>query len=91
MKQYRYVVVSSQGASIDLSQGVAELPGLLQQMWYTSDKYQDLQDRLEQGWRPVREVGMGGGSAVGGAVVAFALVLLERDVDEPPSVEAVQE
>jgi hypothetical protein len=92
MKQFRYVIVSSQGASLDFSEGMAKLPGLLQPMWYSDAKYHDLQDLMENGGRPVRETGMGGGSAVGGAVVAFSLVFLERDVkdDEPPVVEAVQ-
>jgi hypothetical protein len=90
MKQYRYVIVSSQGASLDSTEGVARVPGLLQQMWYSDAKFHDLQDLLDSGWQPVRETGMGGGSATGGAVVAFALVLLEKDVElaEPPVVEA---
>jgi hypothetical protein len=92
MKKYRYVIVSSQGASFDFHDGPAKLPGLLQQMWYSDAKSQDLQELLAKGWRPVRETGMGGGSAFGGAVVAFSLVLLEKDVTEaePPVVEAVQ-
>jgi hypothetical protein len=92
MKRNRYVIVSSQGASLDFSDGVAKLPGLLQPMWYSDAKYHDLQDLMDKGWRPVRETGMGGGSAVGGAVVAFSLVLLEKDVkdEEPPVVEAAQ-
>lgn len=92
MKKHRYIILSSQGASLDFSEGVAQLPGLLQPMWYSDAKYQDLQDLMEKGWRPVRETGMGGGSAVGGAVVAFSLVLLEKDAPdtEPPVVEAVQ-
>jgi hypothetical protein len=92
MKKHRYVIVSSQGASLDFRDGPAKLPGLLQQMWYSDPKFQDLQDLLANGWRPVRETGMGGGSAVGGAVIAFSLVLLEKDSTEaaPPVVEAVQ-
>jgi len=45
-----------------------------------------LKELLATGWKPVRETGMGGGSVV----VAFSLVLLEKDVEEPPVVEAVQ-
>jgi hypothetical protein len=91
MKKYRYVIVSSQGASLDFSQGPPPLPGLLQQMWYADEKYQDLQGLLKNGWQPVRETGMGGGSGVGGAVIAFSLVLLEKEVPPaPPVVEAVQ-
>jgi len=92
MKRYRYVIVSSQGASLDLSKGAAEVPGLFQHMWYSDANFQDLQGLLDKGWRPVRETMMGGASAAGGAVVAFALVLLEKDVEvtELPAVEAVQ-
>jgi hypothetical protein len=83
MKQYRYVIVSSQGASFDFSRGAAKVPtGLFQKMWYHDEQFQDLQALLDEGWRPVRETAMGGGSATGGAVIAFALVLLERE--EPP-------
>jgi hypothetical protein len=92
MKKYRYVIVSSQGASLDISKGAAELPGLLmfQQMWYCDANYQDLQGLLDKGWRPVRETMMGGASAAGGAVVAFALVLLEKDSEaEEAVVEAL--
>jgi hypothetical protein len=88
MKKYRYVIVSSQGASLDISHGTAKLPGLFQKMWYADDQFQDLRDLMEKGWRPVRESGMGGGSAVAGAVVAFSLVLMEKDVAEPPLAEA---
>jgi hypothetical protein len=90
MKKHRYVIVSSQGASLDFHDGPAKLPGLLQQMWYSDIRFQDLQELLENGWNPVRETGMGGGSGVGGAVIAFSLVLLEKEVTEPPLVEAVQ-
>jgi hypothetical protein len=92
MKKYRYVIVSSQGASFDFQEGPPKLPGLLQQMWYTDAKFQDLPDLLANGWHPARETGMGGGSAGGGAVVAFSLVLLEKEVmeTEPPLVEAVR-
>src|SRR5262249_21910192 len=34
MKKYRYVIVSSQGASLDFHRGPADLPGLFQKMWY---------------------------------------------------------
>ena len=88
MKKYRYVIVSGQGTSLDVHRGPAEVPGFLEPMWYGKEQYQDLQELMERGWRPVRETSMGGGSAAGGAVVAFALVLLEKDVaDEPPLVE----
>jgi hypothetical protein len=91
VKKYRYVIVSSQGASLDFSQGPASVPGLLQQMWYSDEKYQDLRDLLKNGWQPVRETGMGGGSTTGGAVIAFSLVLLEKEAPPaPPVVEAVQ-
>jgi hypothetical protein len=83
MKEFRYLIVSSQGASIDLSEGPAKVPtGLFQKMWYHDEQFQDLQRLLAEGWRPVRETGMGGASAAGGAVIGFALVLLERE--EPP-------
>jgi hypothetical protein len=80
-KQYRYVVVSSDGISHDL--------------WPTWEDYQKLDDALEEsadeydvwtsrptlpqlladGWRPVRETAMGGGNDNS----AYALVLLEKD------------
>jgi hypothetical protein len=83
MRQFRYVIVSSLGANIDLSQGAAKVAsGFFQKMWYHDEQFQDLQSLLEEGWRPVRETAMGGGGAAGGAVIAFALVLLERE--EPP-------
>jgi hypothetical protein len=34
VKKYRYVIVSSQGASLDFHRGPADLPGLFQKMWY---------------------------------------------------------
>jgi hypothetical protein len=91
MKKYRYVIVSSQGTSLDVHRGPAKVPGFLEPMWYAKEEYQDLQELMERGWRPVRETCMGGGSAAGGAVVAFSLVLLEKDVaEEPPLVEPAQ-
>jgi hypothetical protein len=90
MKKYRYVIVSSQGTSLDVHRGPAKVPGLFEYMWYGKEEYQDLQALMEHGWRPVRETAMGGGSAAGGAVVAFSLVLLEKDADEPPLVEPAQ-
>jgi hypothetical protein len=86
MKEYRYVIVSSQGATYDFqagSKGRSTLGGFLKAPWYGSEDFQDLPELLAQGWQPVRESMMGGGSAAGGAVVAFSLVLLERDL--PPS------
>ncbi|HJT79370.1 MAG TPA: hypothetical protein VJ739_19395 [Gemmataceae bacterium] len=94
MKQYRYVIVSSQGASLDLAGGMAETPTrLFQPMWYHDKQYQELQELLGKGWRPVRETGMGGGSGVGGAVIAFALILLEREKpdDEIPVAQPAEE
>jgi hypothetical protein len=86
MKEYRYVIVSSLGATYDFqagSKGRSTLGGFLKAPWYGSEDFQDLPELLEQGWQPVRESMMGGGSAAGGAVVAFSLVVLERDL--PPS------
>ena len=61
MKEYRYVIVSSQGASLDLAGGLAQVPtGLFQKMWYHDERYQELQELLHKGWHPVRETGMGG-------------------------------
>jgi hypothetical protein len=92
MKEYRYVIVSSLGATYDFqagSKGRSTLGGILKAPWYGSEKFQDLPELLRQGWQPVRESMMGGGSATGGAVVAFTLVLLERD--RPPSAIPVVE
>lgn len=55
-------------------------------------QYQDLQDLLDKGWHPVRETGMGGASATGGAAVAFSLILLEKNRPEAaPAAESVPE
>lgn len=51
-------------------------------------KYQDLQDLLDKGWSPVRETGMGGASATGGAAVAFSLILPEKERQEATPQEA---
>jgi hypothetical protein len=80
MKRYRYVILSSYGASWDISREIDKpLGGLMQLPWIGDLKYQDLQDLLAKGWYPVRETGMGGASATGGAAVAFSLILLEKD------------
>lgn len=87
MKRYRYVILSSYGASWDISRDIDKpLGGLMQLPWFGDLKYQDLQDLLDKGWTPVRETGMGGASATGGAAVAFSLILLEKDRREtaPP-------
>jgi hypothetical protein len=89
MKQYRYVIVSSQGTSLDFHEGAAKLPELFQPMWYGDRRFQDLQDLLADGWRPVRETGMGGASATGGVAMAFALLLLERDRGPSDVAEAI--
>jgi hypothetical protein len=93
MKRYRYVILSSYGASWDISREIDKpLGGLLQVPWFGDLKYQDLQDLLDKGWRPVRETGTGGASAVGGAAVAFSLILLEKDRPETaPAAEPVPE
>jgi hypothetical protein len=84
MKRYRYVILSSYGASWDISREIDKpLGGLMQLPWFGDLKYQDLQDLLDKGWSPVRETGMGGASATGGAAVAFSLILLEKERREP--------
>jgi hypothetical protein len=90
MKKYRYVIVSSQGTSLDVHRGPAKVPGFLEPMWYAREDFQDLQALMDRGWRPVRETHMGGGSAAGGAVVAFSLVLLEKDAEELPVAQPAQ-
>jgi hypothetical protein len=90
MRRYRYVILSSYGASWDISREIDKpLGGLMQMPWFGDLRYQDLQDLLDKGWRPVRETGMGGASATGGAAVAFSLILLEKDRSEagPPALE----
>ncbi len=85
MKRYRYVILSSYGASWDISREIDKpLGGLMQMPWFGDLKYQDLQELLDKGWRPVRETGMGGASATG-AAVAFSLILLEKDRHEAPA------
>jgi hypothetical protein len=80
MKRYRYVILSSYGASWDISREIDKpLGGLMQLPWFGDLKYQDLQELLDKGWHPIRETGMGGASATGGAAVAFSLILLEKD------------
>jgi hypothetical protein len=79
MKRYLYVILSSYGVSWDISRDIDKpLGGLMQLRWFGDLKYQDLQDLLDKGWRPVRETGMGGASTTGGAV-AFSLILMEKD------------
>jgi hypothetical protein len=86
MKRYRYVILSSYGASWDISREIDRpLGGLMQLPWFGDPKYQDLQDLLAKGWSPARETGMGGASAAAGAAVAFSLILLEKDRPEPPT------
>ena len=91
MKRYRYVILSSYGASWDISREIAKpIGGFLQMPWYGDERCQDLQDLLDKGWQPVRETGMGGASATGGAAVAFSLILLEKDVATAVEREAAQ-
>jgi hypothetical protein len=86
MKRYRYVILSSYGASWDISREIDKpLGGIMQLPWFGDLKDQDLQDLLDKGWRPIRETGMGGASATGGAAVAFSLILLEKDRNETTS------
>ena len=90
MKRYRYVILSSYGASWDISREITKPQGGFMEMpWFGDQQYQDLQELLDKGWRPVRETGMGGASATGGAAVAFSLILLEKD--RPEATPAVPE
>ncbi len=83
MKRFRYVILSSFGASWDISREIPRpIGGFLQVPWYGDEQRQDLQELLARGWLPVRESGMGGASATGGAAVAFSLILLEKDRPE---------
>jgi len=92
MKRYRYVILSSLGASWDISREIAKPGGgFLQVPWYGDEKYQDLQELLDKGWQPVRESGMGGAAAIGGIPVAFSLIVLEKDRPEATTAEPVQE
>jgi hypothetical protein len=85
MKRYRYVILSSYGASWDISREIDKpVGGLMQMPWFGDQKYQDLQELLDKGWMPVRETGMGGGAASAGAAVAFSLILLEKDRPDGP-------
>jgi hypothetical protein len=84
MKRYRYVVVCSNGGSHDLARDTTFYPfGLGAVVRY------DLPELLRRGWLPVRETPMGATGDTAGH--AFALVLLEKEVEEPPTVEAVPE
>ena len=88
MKRYRYVILSSFGASWDVSREIPRpVGGFLQMPWYGDEQRQDLLELLGRGWQPVRETGMGGATATGGAAVAFSLILLEKDrPEESPAV-----
>ena len=88
MKRYRYVILSSFGASWDVSREIPHpVGGLMQIPWYDNEERQDLLELLGRGWQPVREAGMGGATATGGVAVAFSLILLEKDrAEEPPAV-----
>jgi hypothetical protein len=82
MKRYRYVVVCSNGTSHDLAREATFYPYGL-----TAVPRYDLPELLRRGWQPVRESPMGAtGDAAGHA---FALVLLEKQAEQPPTVEAV--
>jgi hypothetical protein len=84
MKRYRYVILSSYGSSWDISREIDQPVGaFLQRPWFADAQYQDLLGLLDKGWQPVRETGMGGASATGGAAVAFSLILLEKDRPDP--------
>jgi len=66
MKQYRYVMVSEDAQSIDLSK---------RKNWPQDDEQVfALQDLLDEGWQPVREVPLGRGAND----FALFLVLLEK-------------
>lgn len=82
-KRYRYVIVCSNGSSHDLTQARSFDPfGLLATTRY------DLPELLKRGWVPVRESPMGG---AGQTQAAFALLVLEKEIEEPAQVEAVEE
>jgi hypothetical protein len=73
MKEYRYVIVASDGTSHDLADRKV----------YSND-FHALPDLLEDGWQPVREIPIGPGQwFVGEHLVNFplALILLEREED----------
>jgi hypothetical protein len=88
MKRYRYVILSSFGSSWDVSREIPRpVGGFMQMPWYGDEQRQDLLELLGRGWQPVRETGMGGATATGGAAVAFSLILLEKDrPEESPAV-----
>lgn len=80
-KQYRYVIVASDGISHDLWpdwQEYRRLDAAIDEeenedgIWETRATLPQL---LADGWRPVRETPMGGGTDNS----AYALVLLEKD------------
>jgi hypothetical protein len=78
VKQYRYVIVQSDGISHDLWPNWEEYQQLDQ---VETDEYEvwsrrpTLPQLLAEGWRPVREMAMGGTHDN----FAYALVLLEKD------------
>jgi len=74
MKKHRFVLVCSNGCSHDLAGEDEFIPYGL-----TAQKRFDLPELLRKGWLPVRETPLGGS---GNSFVAFALVLLEKDVSE---------
>jgi hypothetical protein len=80
VKKYRYVVVCSNGSSFDLNREGSFYPhGLGATTQY------DLPELLRKGWIPVRESMMGGS---GDTIVAYSLVLLEKDM--PAVAEAAE-
>jgi len=74
MKQYCYVIVNNAGHSWpilvqpDAHPGVETSPSFLPQL-------------LQEGWLPIRETPMGGGTSS----LAHSLVLLERDYEPAPA------
>lgn len=66
MRQYRYVMVASDGTSFDFARHEPFL-----------DQCFDLPDLIADGWKPVRETPMGPGTwIVEGQPVSYALVLV---------------
>jgi hypothetical protein len=82
MKRYRYVVVCSNGTSHDLAREAT-----FYAFGLTAVPRYDLPELLRRGWQPVRETPMSGADGTAGH--AFALVLLEKQAEQPPTVEAV--
>jgi hypothetical protein len=81
MKRFRYVIVYSNGKSHDLARESRFYP-----VGLGADEHFDLSKLLDDGWQPVREIGMRGANDDAQCI----LVLLEKEDGAPPAATLAQ-